>query len=483
MLPERSLLVCTSPRSGSNWLCDIIRQTEWFGRPDEYFSSSSERFYERQLGRCAIANYPRVFDYILRLGATPNRHFSSKLFWTQCGELEDYFHRSGSFPEMDAMAILVDQLPRLSILRLSREDMLRQAISHYRALSTNVWWKHRHIPVARGADCAFDYERIRSLLLMIAEWEQAWEKRLIRMDVSQLTVTYAAMRRNLPEVLERISSFLDIPPEYMMSSATSEFQPQADTLTDAWVEHFLTIDVSRTSREIGRDLAQERPEGVRRVTTVVSVSPPTRRSVPSHSGVWRLDANGSGTPIYEVEGLVPPDACKALVACLRRNTSHFARLDPGNAFDNRILWFRSLPEEENKERMLMQETRDRTVALAGALFDLPRLPIPEHPQLVLWRMGQFQDVHADKVQPDGSPNRTPGRDIAAVLFLNDTFEGGELFFPDRDVMVRPRTGTLVMFGGGADSRHGVHPVLGGERITMPLWMKLDRQSTSAEEVA
>lgn len=51
------------------------------------------------------------------------------------------------------------------------------------------------------------------------------------------------------------------------------------------------------------------------------------------------------------------------------------------------------------------------------------------------------------------------------IFLNDNYEGGELVFPDIDITLKPKTGSLVFFPGYY-TRHGVNKVTNGTRINI-----------------
>jgi hypothetical protein len=57
-------------------------------------------------------------------------------------------------------------------------------------------------------------------------------------------------------------------------------------------------------------------------------------------------------------------------------------------------------------------------------------------------------------------------DRAALLYLNEEYTGGELFFPFQDFEYKPKTGTLVFFEGDYSLPHGVKKVESGERINM-----------------
>ncbi|XP_063291443.1 prolyl 3-hydroxylase 3 [Pelobates fuscus] len=66
------------------------------------------------------------------------------------------------------------------------------------------------------------------------------------------------------------------------------------------------------------------------------------------------------------------------------------------------------------------------------------------------------------------------RDYSGVLYLNDDFQGGDLFFTELDATtvtaeIRPSCGRLVLFGAGGENAHGVRAVTRGTRCAIALW--------------
>jgi predicted 2-oxoglutarate/Fe(II)-dependent dioxygenase YbiX len=68
--------------------------------------------------------------------------------------------------------------------------------------------------------------------------------------------------------------------------------------------------------------------------------------------------------------------------------------------------------------------------------------------------------------------KTLDRDLSVVYFLNDDFEGGELFFPKLDLLIEPEAGTLVCFPSDHNYIHGVKPVTTGRRYSVVTWMRV-----------
>ena len=70
------------------------------------------------------------------------------------------------------------------------------------------------------------------------------------------------------------------------------------------------------------------------------------------------------------------------------------------------------------------------------------------------------------------PNMWSG-DLAILAYINDDFEGGELYFPDFDYHFKPERGSIVMFPGSLYYVHGVTPITKGIRYTLSNWCRFD----------
>lgn len=63
-------------------------------------------------------------------------------------------------------------------------------------------------------------------------------------------------------------------------------------------------------------------------------------------------------------------------------------------------------------------------------------------------------------------------EYAAVLYINEGYTDGQLFFPNFDFEVTPEPGTLMVFPGTEDYEHGVRPVGAGPvRYNLPTFIK------------
>ena len=75
-----------------------------------------------------------------------------------------------------------------------------------------------------------------------------------------------------------------------------------------------------------------------------------------------------------------------------------------------------------------------------------------------WTSGEFLNAHRDR---DGETSVTRH---GLVFYLNNDFNGGELYYPDYDLTITPEPGMLVLHPG--DILHGVNQVTSGVRHNM-----------------
>ncbi|XP_027566230.1 prolyl 3-hydroxylase 3 isoform X2 [Pipra filicauda] len=110
------------------------------------------------------------------------------------------------------------------------------------------------------------------------------------------------------------------------------------------------------------------------------------------------------------------------------------------------------------------------------------------------RMDLSHPVHADNclLDPEGQecwkePPAYVYRDYSGILYLNDDFQGGGLFFTEVDTVtvtaeVHPKCGRLVAFSSGKENPHGVWAVSRGRRCAIALWYTHSREHAEQERV-
>ena len=78
--------------------------------------------------------------------------------------------------------------------------------------------------------------------------------------------------------------------------------------------------------------------------------------------------------------------------------------------------------------------------------------------LTKWSSGSKMNPHVDT-------DSQKHQHIVCMYYINDNYDGGEIFFPDYDLKIKPKSNSIIMFPGNENYRHGVLEVLKGFRYT------------------
>lgn len=93
---------------------------------------------------------------------------------------------------------------------------------------------------------------------------------------------------------------------------------------------------------------------------------------------------------------------------------------------------------------------------------------------VRWHDAQEMPPHRDAME------MYMYRDWGSVLYLNDNYEGGHTYYPELQLDVKPRAGSLVVHQG--DALHGVKPVFGNTRYTIASFWTKNKEKAAYDQV-
>ena len=97
--------------------------------------------------------------------------------------------------------------------------------------------------------------------------------------------------------------------------------------------------------------------------------------------------------------------------------------------------------------------------------------------VVEYKVGDMLHLHSDDeaqyldgklIYEAGTSTGHPTRNISSVLYLNDTYTGGEIEFPNLSIKMKPKPGTLIAFPSkGKLFEHQVAKVITGRKWMTP----------------
>jgi LPS sulfotransferase NodH len=184
-------VVCTTPRSGSNFLCRELSRRGIFGQPKEFFNFHGPMFrYASELGAQSFDNY---IDLLLAAYASPNQVFGWKTFWFDFLFLRD-------------MAGRLNRFQPLLHIRLERKDEVAQAVSFAYAQASNSWTSEDLAQV----DLEYDRASIDRALQDVRWNREGWETYFRTHSIEPLRIDYDELTADPEPVIAQIAARLGL---------------------------------------------------------------------------------------------------------------------------------------------------------------------------------------------------------------------------------------------------------------------------------
>jgi hypothetical protein len=140
-------------------------------------------------------------------------------------------------------------------------------------------------------------------------------------------------------------------------------------------------------------------------------------------------------------------------------------------WENRVASFQTIEKQDPTIPVTIMNMVSRLKREVDSFYGVDALPTS--PAMVRWLPGQLQMPHADKELHEGEnrgkPNDFPYYDIAGLFYINDDYEGGELYFPNQNIQFKPKAGAAYFFPGDMNYIHGVTEITSGIRYTVPFF--------------
>lgn len=168
--------------------------------------------------------------------------------------------------------------------------------------------------------------------------------------------------------------------------------------------------------------------------------------------------------IVEVPNFVTPEAAKNMVSYFEAKAANWGDIAFYGSEGMGLI--PNDPELDNHglPGMFFDELRESFRAHVAEIFGRDVKPNTSHAQK--WNVGGFANPHSDNSDNHGEPNAFEINKYVGILYLNEDYDGGELYFPDHDIEFKPNAFSYYVFPGGVENIHGVKEITSGTRYTM-----------------
>lgn len=168
--------------------------------------------------------------------------------------------------------------------------------------------------------------------------------------------------------------------------------------------------------------------------------------------------------IVEIPNFVDPGTALDMISYFEAKAADWGDIAFYNSSGMGLAPNDPLLENYNLPGLFFDDLREKYKEAVEAVFDREVRPNTSHAQK--WIVGGFAAPHSDNSDFEGEPNPFEINKYVGILYLNDDYEGGALYFPDHDIEFKPNAYSYYIFPGGIENIHGVKEVLSGTRYTM-----------------
>jgi trehalose 2-sulfotransferase len=164
----------------------------------------------------------------LRHGTSSNGVAAFKIQWMHVAPLARELGRPGR----DVLSWL---LPGAKFVNIVRRDRRAQALSWFRAIETNEWWRFDDAPAPAAP--VFDLDAVQELKAHIERQQAGWRDYFADKNVVPLTVEYEALDWDYRGEVARVLQFLGLDPSHAQAIPQPRLTRQADAVTADWRRH------------------------------------------------------------------------------------------------------------------------------------------------------------------------------------------------------------------------------------------------------
>lgn len=218
-LKKPTYIICSTQRSGSSMLCQLLRQTGLLGKPGETIVLSK---LNKAANECESDDIAAVASSILSELATTNGITGAKLHYHQFSELVHDGRLSGYFAQT-------------KWLLMNRRDIVAQAVSLSKAWQTRQFSSKHESTVSSPS---YKYESIARAGQMLAEEKASWEWFFARCRISPLRLFHEDVIEDENREVGRVFRFFGLESQKSVSLDRISYQKQGDTQNVEWISRF-----------------------------------------------------------------------------------------------------------------------------------------------------------------------------------------------------------------------------------------------------
>ena len=232
--------ICSTPRSGSHFLGQLLYGVGKMGCPLEYFNRSNIVHWEE---RARAARAQSLLPFLTSIRTSPNGCFGIKAHYTHLKTLTQHIP-------------LENFVADYAHIHIVRRDLIAQAVSFARADQTGEWISRSK---ASGVTATYDRGLIQRCLVEVARQNASWDCLFQAFGIRPLVVEYESLAADPPGIIRAVAAFLGIELAADDPIPGPRTSKQRDDDNDSWQARFVDETRAHGMWPKGIDVLQHVP--------------------------------------------------------------------------------------------------------------------------------------------------------------------------------------------------------------------------------
>lgn len=244
-----SYLICSTPQSGSQLLCEALKKTGIAGRPEEYFKTLRTKTSVAPAAPYSKPSngpdWPRLWDVrdhvhflaqVIKEGTSSNGVFGAHIMWDYFDDFVCGLRSIPAYGELPVADLLSTLFPNVHYVWVTRRDKVQHALALWQAFRRDIWMCDDALPSRIGP--SLHSEMIDHLVQQIVTKEEDWWRFFDACNIEPLTVMYEELTHGIEGTVRDVLRYLQFPTTNDMVSANWSVNRPADVLSEEWEKRY-----------------------------------------------------------------------------------------------------------------------------------------------------------------------------------------------------------------------------------------------------
>ena len=240
--PPHHYILCATPRTGSTYLCSLLKSSGVAGVPESYWRRQDLERWVKSWGLNLLPDnpgfYPAYLSGMLTAWRTDNGVGGLRVMWGTMDEITTALRPIFPAHADTDRGLLSKAFGEPRFVYLERRDRVAQAVSRLKAEQADIWHVEGESAAApRAGTYIYDHHQLQSFVFEAEQHNTAWREWFTAQSITPHHIIYEDLCANPKATIHSLLDYLGIDPNTAQPLHTQN-QKMADALSAEWIARY-----------------------------------------------------------------------------------------------------------------------------------------------------------------------------------------------------------------------------------------------------